>query len=167
MIIVSTRAQLDTSPAESGATLKHCEDQGLQERSLNPPKESGIEIVYFSLDVIHRPISGKHFLEMARFEVFAEDEVSDSHAPENRGADILLCLCHSRHISSLGSVTRSSIILRSSKRKCLWILSTRSLTRFIPRVSVGPLQSGLRGKQEFYESRVMFAGFSSSSTRGC
>ena len=41
VIIVSTRAQLDTSPAESGATLKHCEDQVLQERSLNSPKESG------------------------------------------------------------------------------------------------------------------------------
>ena len=39
VIIVSTRVQLETSFAELGLTLKQCEDQGLQERSLLLPKE--------------------------------------------------------------------------------------------------------------------------------
>ena len=45
---------------------------------------------------------------MSRFEVFAEDEVSVSHAPEDRGTDVLLRSCHSRHISSLGSVVTAA-----------------------------------------------------------
>ena len=72
-----------------------------------------VEITCSSLGAVHRPISGKQFLEMSRFEVFAEDEVSVSHAPEDRGADVLLCSCHSRHISSLGSVvTAASLVPR-------------------------------------------------------
>ena len=72
-----------------------------------------VEIACSSLGAVHRPISGKQFLEMSRFEVFAEDEVSVSHAPEDRGADLLLCSCHSRHISSLGLVvTAASLISR-------------------------------------------------------
>ena len=63
-------------------------------------------------------------------------------------------------ISGHGCVSRSSMFLCSSK--CLCILFTRSLTRFIAHLSVSPLHSGLRGKPELYESRaaelVMLAG---------
>ena len=70
-----------------------------------------------------------------------------------------------------GCVSRSSVFLRSSRRKHQWILRNRSLTKFIPRVSVGPLHSGLRGRPELYESRgaelVLLAGFSSLSSCFC
>ena len=142
-------------------------NRGLQERSLLSTKEfaeNRRSCVFLSWCAVHRPVSGKQILEMSRFEVFAEDEFSVSHAPEDRGADALLCSCLSRYICALGSVvTAASLVPRCffavpSVYGFFSLVLSRGLLhtcRYVPCIPAFVANQMLAGVLVFWQPRVL------------